>query len=96
MPRVVVSLDAQRDLRQLAATRNLPTDTLDRVRALIQPLREFPDLGPSLRRPFDGRRFLLGPWRWMVIVYRHYPEMDLLAIVSVVDARTSSSPLADR
>lgn len=93
MARVVVSGDAQRDLIR---TRSLPADTNRRLRASLLPLRTFPQLGAALKRPFESRRFILGPWRRMIIVYRHYPERDLVAVVAIVDGRTSSSPLANR
>ena len=96
MARVVVTADARRDLYELITSRNLPADTADRLRDAIQPLANFPDIGPELVRPLDGRRFLLGPWRWMIVVYRHYPGRDLVAVVAIIDGRASSSPLANR
>lgn len=51
-----------------------------------------------LGAPLDGRwrgyRFILGPWRWMLIVYMHDPETDIVAIATVQDGRTSDAATA--
>jgi len=43
--------------------------------------------------PLAGRwrdyRFILGPWRWMVIVYAYDAGTDIVAILTVQDGRTS-------
>ena len=96
MARVVVTHAAERDLRDLIRTRRLPENTIERVKRSIRPLAEFPELGAELGGAFTPRRFLLGPWRWMIVIYRFYPESDLVAILAIVDARTSTSPTAHR
>jgi plasmid stabilization system protein ParE len=96
MTRVALTRDALGQLEELIATRSLPEETRGRVARSIQPLRDFPELGAELGGSFTGRRFLLGPWRWMVIIYRHYPESDLVAVLAIVDGRSSTSPLANR
>lgn len=51
-----------------------------------------------LGAPLEGRwrhyRFILGPWRWMLIVYSYDPGMDTVAIVAVQDGRTSTAATA--
>ncbi|MGH2987581.1 MAG: hypothetical protein ACRDLO_12955 [Solirubrobacterales bacterium] len=37
-------------------------------------------------------RFLLGPWRWMVIVYRFDAESDAAFVMRIYDGRSSSAP----
>jgi plasmid stabilization system protein ParE len=96
MPRVVVTDAAERDLRFLIQSHRLPEDTVERVKRCLLPLAEFPELGAELGGSFSGRRFVLGPWRWMILVYRFYPDLDLVAILAFVDGRTSSSPTANR
>lgn len=96
MARLVVSEGAKHDLDELIRTRSLPTDTRERVKRSLRPLRNFPELGAELNRSLDKRRFILGPWRWMVVLYRFYPERDLVAILAIVDGRTSASPTANR
>ena len=96
MARVVVTDAAARDLRELIRSHQLPESTGERVKRSMRPLSDFPELGPKLGGSFVDRRFLLGPWRWMIIVYRFYPDRDLVAILVVVDGRTSTSPTANR
>jgi plasmid stabilization system protein ParE len=94
--RVVVTHVAARDLRDLIRTRHLLENTMERVGRSIRPLADFQELGGKLGGALAPRRFLLGPWRWMIVVYRFYPERDLVAILAVVDGRTSTSPTANR
>lgn len=96
MARVVVTQAAARDLRDLIRTRRLPDNTIERVKRSIRPLADFPELGAELGRDFSPRRFVLGPWRWMIIIYNFYPEDQLVAVLAVVDARMSTSPTAFR
>lgn len=96
MARVVVTRAAARDLRDLMRTHRLPANTIERVKRSIRPLADIPELGAELGGPFAPRRFLLGPWRWMILIYRLYPERDLVAILAMVDGRTSTSPTAHR
>jgi plasmid stabilization system protein ParE len=94
--RVVVTHAAARDLRDLIQTHHLPENTIERVKRSIRPLEDFPELGAELGGELAPRRFLLGPWRWMIVVYRFYPERDLVAVLAIVDGRTSTSPTANR
>lgn len=87
---------AARDPRDLIRTHRLPENTIERVKRSIRPLADFPELGAELGGALAPRRFLLGPWRWMLVVYRFYPERDLVAILAIVDGRTSTSPTANR
>lgn len=92
MPSVVVAPSALEDLEYLIVDNSLPEDTRERVRALLRPLEEFPEMGPSLPGRWSGFRFLLGPWPWMLIVYTFDDDADLVAIVTVQDARKADSP----
>ena len=96
MARVVVTQAAAGDLRDLIRTHRLPGKTIERVKRSIRPLADFPELGAELGDAFAPRRFLLGPWRWMIIIYGFYPERDLVAILAIVDARSSKSPTVHR
>jgi plasmid stabilization system protein ParE len=96
MARVVVTHAAARDLRDLMRTHRLPQNTIERVKRSIRPLMAFPELGAELGGAFAPRRFLLGPWRWMIVIYMFYPESDLVAILAIADGRTSTSPTAHR
>jgi plasmid stabilization system protein ParE len=94
--RVVVTEAAAYDLAELIHSHRLPADTKQRVRRTLAALADFPELGAELGGALAGRRFVLGPWRWMVIVYRFYPDRDLVAVLAMVDGRTSTSPTANR
>jgi plasmid stabilization system protein ParE len=82
---------AVEDLDRLVLTHSLPDDTRQRVRNALEPLRQFPRLGPELTGRWEGFRFILGPWRWMLLVYTFDEVRDRVAIVTIQDARTSRS-----
>ena len=94
MPRVLVAPAAAADLERLILTQSLPADTMARVRRSIEPLATFPLLGASLEGRWRDYRFVLGPWRWMLIVYVH--DTDTVAVVTIQDARSSTAATADR
>jgi plasmid stabilization system protein ParE len=75
------------DLDRLVRSHSLPRDTRERVRAALEPLGRFPRLGPELSGRWEGFRFILGPWRWMVIVYIFDERHDRVVIVTIQDAR---------
>lgn len=60
---VEVARAAVEDLDRLIGVLSLPSDTSGRVRAALEPLREFPRIGPELFGRWTGTRFVLGPWR---------------------------------
>ena len=96
MAEVVVAPTAVAELESLIVSLSLPTDTKQRFARAVWALREFPELGPSLQGRWQGYRFLLGPWRWMLIVYRYYEIDDRVAIVTVQDSRSHHSPTVER
>ena len=82
------------DLERLTRTHSLPTDTRVRLRRTLAPLARFPLLGAPLAGRWDGFRFVLGPWRWMIVVYVYDEAQDLVAIVTIQDGRSAHSPTA--
>lgn len=88
---VEVARAAVEDLQRLVAVLTLPADTTERVRAAIQPLREFPRLGSELSGRWAGTRFVLGPWRWMLIVYEYDERGDRVVVLTIQDSRSSSA-----
>ena len=96
MTRVVVTETARADLRELVTTRGLPPSTAERVRNAIRPLAEFPLLGPALVGAWEGYRFVLGPWPWMLIVYVYDGATDQVAVVTIQDARSAHAATSDR
>jgi plasmid stabilization system protein ParE len=96
MARVVVAEPARQDLADLVRTHNLPASARERVRRSIAPLATFPLLGPALDGRWHGFRLILGPWPWMLIVYVHDEEADLVIVVTIQDARTANAPRSIR
>jgi plasmid stabilization system protein ParE len=91
MARVVVAQRARKDLAELIQTRSLPADTVPRVRSSIEPLASFPQIGKLLTGRWRGFRLILGPWRWMLIVYLYDEPTNTVAILAIHDAREASS-----
>ena len=60
----------------------------------LEPLQPFARLGaePAGRR--DGFRFILGPWRGMLLVEVFDEDRDRVAVVTVQDARPSTAATA--
>jgi hypothetical protein len=54
-----------------------------------QPLEWFPLIGAALEDRWKGFRFVLGPWRWMVLVYADLEADDRVVIVTIQDGRSS-------
>jgi plasmid stabilization system protein ParE len=89
--RVELAPAAVEDLDTLIVSHSLPADSRERVRTSLRPLAEFPQLGPALSGRWSGMRFILGPWRWMVIVYEYRENEDRVVILTIQDARTSDA-----
>lgn len=88
---------AAEDVARLAVTHSLPPDTKERIKRSLRPLGQFPRLGTELEgEEWAGFRLVLGPWRWMVIVYEIYDDPDRVVIVTVQDGRSSSAAPASR
>lgn len=91
---VVVTPTAEADLDCLIRTHSLPTTTRDRVRRSIEPLADFPELGGRLEGRWSAFRFILGPWRWMIIVYRFDHDTERVSVVTIQDGRSSKAATA--
>lgn len=91
MAQVELARAAVADLEKLVRTHSLPSDTRQRVRAVLEPLQRFPRLGAELTGRWEGFRFILGPWRWMLLVYLFDDDRDRVVVVTVQDARTSAA-----
>lgn len=93
--RVEIARAAVEDLARLIAVLSLPSDTNDRVRAELEPLREFPRLGPELSGRWSGTRFVLGPWRWMLIVYEYDEDAGRVVVLTIQDSRSSRAATSE-
>jgi hypothetical protein len=90
--RVVVVPAAVEDVERLIITHSLPSDTRVRFRRSVRPLGQFPLLGAALGGRWQGFRFILGPWRWMVVVYVYDADNDVVSVVTIQDGRAARSP----
>lgn len=91
MAEVRLSAIAVEDLERLIVTHSLPADTKARVKRCLRTLERFPRVGRQLEGRWHPMRFILGPWRWMLIVYDHDGANDLVIILTIQDARSSTA-----
>lgn len=91
MAQIRVSALAVADLYELIETHALPDSTVKRVRRALERLETFPQSGPRLHGRWEGLRFTLGPWRWMIVVYRYDEAEDLVTIAAFQDGRRSTA-----
>ena len=89
MARVEVSRSAATDLDRLIRTHSLPKNTKQKFKGAVRSLARFPSLGPELGGRWSGFRFVLGPWRWMLVVYVYFEDDDRVVFVTIQDARSS-------
>lgn len=91
MATVDVTPTARRNLEALIETLSLPSTTVERLRTSLEPLHRFPRIGAPLEGRWAGYRFVLGPWRWMLVVYRFDEAADRIDVVTLRDARSARS-----
>ena len=94
MARVELAAAAAEDLDRLIVTHSLPANTKVRVQRTLRPLERFPLLGAELDGGWENFRFVLGPWRWMVVVYAYLEDEDRVVVVTIQDGRSSTAPTA--
>jgi plasmid stabilization system protein ParE len=91
---VRLSAVAVEDLERLILTHSLPANTKARIARSLRSLSRFPLLGRALESRWSGFRFILGPWRWMLIVYVYDELEDVVLVVTVQDGRSSTAASA--
>ena len=96
MTRVEWSDEAVAALAALIRSHHLPADTRARMRRSLEPLQRFPRLGVEIPRPGAELRFLVGPWRWLVVVYVYFVDEDRVVVVTVEDGRSSTATTVAR
>jgi plasmid stabilization system protein ParE len=94
--RVELAVAAVEDLDSLIRTHSLPPDTRERVVRSLGSLAQFPRMGPALAGRWQGFRFILGPWRWLILVYVYLETEDRVVVVTIQDARSSTAATANR
>ena len=72
-------------------THSLPPDTRARVQRSPRILERFPSVGREMEGRWDSIRFILGPWRWLLLVYVHDKHRDLAIVLTIQDARSSTA-----
>jgi plasmid stabilization system protein ParE len=93
---VELSEAANEDLDRLIRTHSLPHDTRERVKWSLRPLGQFPSIGAELAGRWSGLRFLLGPWRWMILVYVVLDDGDRVVVVTIQDGRSAGAATTSR
>jgi len=68
---VIVTPQARRDVDEAISALNLPDDTWIRIVRSLRALETFPLAGPELAGRWASTRFVLGPWSWMILLYRY-------------------------
>ncbi len=91
MASVVVTPTAVADLARLITTHSLPVNTIPRFKRSVASLGRCTQLGAPLQGRWTNYRFVLGPWRWMLVVYIYDEFLDRVAIAAVQDARGSQA-----
>jgi len=94
--RVIVTPQAERDIDEAIPRLGLPGDTWSRIVRSLRVLESFPLAGPELQGRWAPARFVLGPWSWMLLLYRYDEASDRVFIVSMHDARSAVSPRSSR
>ncbi len=91
MTEIRLSVAAVEQLERMILTHSLPSDTKDRVRRSLRIVEQFPYAGRELDGRWRPLRFILGPWRWMLIVYVYDEPQDVVLVVTIQDARSSTA-----
>jgi plasmid stabilization system protein ParE len=89
-----LSVDAVKELDRMIVTHSLPSDARERVRRSLRVLGQFPRIGRQLEGRWKPLRFILGHWRWMLIIYSYEEVEDLVLVVAFQDARSSAAATA--
>jgi hypothetical protein len=93
---VELAVAAVEDLDFLISTHSLPAGTRARAGRSLRSLVQFPNIGPALAGRWEGFRFILGPWPWLILVYVFIEAEDRVVVVTIQDARSSTAPTASR
>lgn len=91
MPSVELAATAAKNIETLIETHELPGDTPDRILRSLEPLTSFPLAGRALHGQWEGLRFIVGPWPWMLLIYFFDEAADRVFVVTAQDARRGSS-----
>lgn len=96
MAQVIVTPRARRDVDEAISTLSLPDDTWARIARSLRALETFPLAGPELAGRWAPARFLLGPWSWMILLYRYEESTNRVYVVAMHDGRSAASATVNR
>lgn len=96
MAQIIVTPQARREIEEAAAALNLPADVWGRVARSLRVLESFPLAGAELGGRWSPIRFVLGPWPWMLLLYRYEGASDQVFVVAMHDARSATSATSSR
>jgi plasmid stabilization system protein ParE len=88
VPRVLLAPRAVADLRALTDALGLPDSAAARVQRSLRILERFPLAGRALTGRWEGVRFLIGPWPWMILLYIYDADDDAVFVVAIHDGRS--------
>ena len=94
MAQVVVTPRAQRDVDEAISAHNLSDDAWGRIGRSLRVLETFPVAGPALAGRWAKVRFVIGPWSWMILLYRYEESTDQVHLVAMHDGRSATSATA--
>jgi plasmid stabilization system protein ParE len=96
LAQVIVTPRAQRDVDEAISTLSLPDDAWARIARSLRALETFPLAGPELAGRWAPVRFVLGPWSWMILLYRYEESSDRVYVVAMHDCRSAASAAVNR
>ena len=96
MAQVIITPRARGDVDEAISALNLPGDTWTRIARSLRALETFPLAGPELAGRWAPARFVLGPWPWIIMVYRYEESTDRVYVVAMHDGRSATSATAMR
>lgn len=96
MARVFVAPAANADLNDLTSALGLPRNTRARVKRRLGQLADFPQRGEELTGRWEGFRYILGPWPWMLIIYAFDAKANHVNVVTIQDSRSAHAATSHR
>ena len=96
MAQVVVTPRAQRDVNEAISALKLPDNAWTRIGRSLRVLETFPLAGPELAGRWAPARFVIGPWSWMILLYRYEESSDRVDVLAMHDGRSAASATAVR
>lgn len=94
MAQVFVTPRARRDVEEAISALNLPKDAWARIARSLRTLETFPLAGAELGGKWAPARFVLGPWPWVILLYRYEESSDRVYVVAMHDGRSATSATA--